>query len=109
MEFIKEVFNDSIDLDPENTKHCVFGEGIWPVLTKFSMFLLLYLGVDTAVPNSKAQDYRPAFLDHFEKLEENQRNLDGNKRGKGDIIRSDPSTQFPKNFLGPMDFDFVSS
>jgi len=63
--------------------------------------------VDSAVPNSKAQDYRPAFLDHFEKLEENQRNLDGNKRGKGDIIRSDPSTQFPKNFLGPMDFDFL--
>ena len=70
--------------------------------------LLLSSGVDTSVQESKAQDYRPAFLDHFEKLEENQRNLDGNKRSKGNGIRSDSSTQFPKNFLGPMDFDFVS-
>ena len=100
--------DDSIDKDSQDMKHSVLKEGIGLVLMTFSMFLLLHLGVDSAVPNSKAQDYRPAFLDHFEKLEENQRNLDGNKRGKGDIIRSDPSTQFPKNFLGPMDFDFVS-
>lgn len=64
-------------------------------------------GVNTTVQESKAQNYRPAFLDHFEKLEENKRNLDG-KRSKGNGIRSDPSTQFPSDFLGPMDFDFVS-
>ena len=66
------------------------------------------LGVDTAVQEQKAEGYRPAFLDHFEKLEENQRNLEGNKKNKGNGIRNDPITQFSKNFLGPMDFDFVS-
>eukprot|EP00112_Aurelia_sp_Birch-Aquarium-sp1_P001845 Seg120.5 transcript_id=Seg120.5/GoldUCD/mRNA.D3Y31 product="Serine/threonine-protein kinase 3" protein_id=Seg120.5/GoldUCD/D3Y31 len=48
------------------------------------------------------QSYRPAYLDHFEKLEENQ-----NKLNRGTGIRPDGSTPFPKNFLGPMDFEFA--
>ena len=64
--------------------------------------------MNTAVQEVKPQEYRPAFLDHFEKLEENQRNLDGKKRNKGNGIRPDANSQFPKNFLGPVDFDFVS-
>ena len=69
---------------------------------------MLVVGVNTETQETKAQNYRPAFLDHFEKLEENQRNMDGNKRKQDNGIRSDGAVQFPKNFLGPMDFEFVS-
>eukprot|EP00794_Sanderia_malayensis_P011801 gene11801-13022_t len=65
--------------------------------------------VVTEVRESKAQNYRPAFLDHFEKLEENQRNVEGIGRKLDNGIRSDGAVQFPKNFFGPMDFDFLKT
>ena len=66
----------------------------------------LISGAEKVAPESKPpqQSYRPAYLDHFEKLEENQ-----NKLNKGNGIRPDANTPFPKNFLGPMDFEFVSN
>ena len=70
---------------------------------------LLFSGVDPEIQETKAQNYRPAYLDHFEKLEENQRNMGSSRRKQDNVIRTDGAVQFPKNFVGPMDFDFVSS
>lgn len=65
--------------------------------------------VDPEIQETKAQNYRPAYLDHFEKLEENQRNMGSSRRKQDNVIRTDGAVQFPKNFVGPMDFDFLRS
>ena len=64
------------------------------------------LGVES---NDRQQQYRPAYLDHFEKLEQqNQRNISGNKRVNENMLKGDAGQHFPGKFLGPIDFEFVS-
>ena len=60
--------------------------------------------------------YRPAYLEHFEKMEQqNQRNLVNNRRVDEKVLKGDPvvgvQQQYPGKggFLGPIDFEFVSS
>ena len=68
---------------------------------------IYYLGVQEST--GKEQPYRPAYLDHFEKLEQqNQLNMAGNKRMKENVLKGDANQHFPGKFLGPIDFEFVS-
>lgn len=64
------------------------------------------LGLESSTGSS--QQYRPAYLEHFEKLElQNQRNLVGNRRVNENMLKaSDPHV--PGKLLGPIDFEFVS-
>lgn len=60
--------------------------------------------------DGKKNNYRPAYLDHFEKLEQqNQRNICGNRRVDDKILKGDAGQQFPGKFLGPIDFEFLKS
>ena len=54
------------------------------------------------------QNYRPAYLDHFEKLEENQRNMQVGNKKQDNALKPGEALQMAK-FLGPIDFDFVSN
>nr|UDP68763.1 HIPPO protein [Hydra vulgaris] len=57
----------------------------------------------------KSTQYRPAYLEHFEKLElQNQRNIVGNKRVNENMLKgSDPNV--PGKLLGPIDFEFLKN
>ncbi|XP_057309628.1 serine/threonine-protein kinase 3/4-like [Hydractinia symbiolongicarpus] len=60
--------------------------------------------------SAERQQYRPAYLDHFEKLEQqNQRNIAGNKRVNENMLKGDAGQHFPGKFLGPIDFEFLKS
>jgi len=69
--------------------------------------------------------YRPAYLDHFERMEQqNQRNMNANRRVDENILKGDGGAQqqqhqqqqqqqqqqYPgKGFLGPIDFEFLKN
>ena len=62
--------------------------------------------VPAAASAQQQQAYRPAYLDHFEKIDQqNKRNMGGNKGPGG--MKGD-AQNFPGKFLGPIDFEFVS-
>ena len=67
---------------------------------------MINLGLETST--GKSPQYRPAYLEHFEKLElQNQRNIVGNRRVNENMLKgADQHT--PGKFLGPIDFEFVS-
>jgi len=67
--------------------------------------------VESLDDNSGKQQYRPAYLDHFEKLEQqNQRNMAGHKRVNDNIFKADGGgPHFPGKFLGPIDFEFLKT
>ena len=79
----------------------------WLDAIAFVITIHYYLGVQENT--GKEQPYRPAYLDHFEKLEQqNQLNIAGNKRMKENVLKGDANQHFPGKFLGPIDFEFVS-
>jgi len=64
----------------------------------------------TGVENVASQQtsYRPAYLDHFEKIDQqNQRNM-GKGRVNEQMLKGEAGQHFPGKFLGPIDFEFVS-
>ena len=84
----------------------------WIYRSLFAFFV--YIGLDGA--DGGGGQYRPAYLEHFEKMEQqNQRNLVNNQRVDQKILKGDPvvggGQPLPGKggFLGPIDFEFVST
>ena len=79
------------------------------------LYSFYFTGVSTPVATSSQQEqqqqaYRPAYLDHFEKIDQqNKRNMGGNKGGRDQNMKGEGGPNFPGKFLGPIDFEFVSN